>query len=650
MRLKTILIALLVLVVVVLGGAAVFVMSFDFNQYKSLVARQVEQATGRKLTIEGNIALALSLTPTLVADDLSLANAEGGSRPEMVTAKHLEVQLQLLPLLSNQIRIDRLILDGADFLLETDKSGHGNWVFNPPDVSAAPATTGSVPPLPEVGLVQIRNSRVSYREGGRERSLDIQKLDAETTGGRVELALTATIGKAPVTIKGSVGAPQLLAGGAPYPFDLSVTSGATSATVKGAIGDITDMNGLAAEISAKGRSLSELNALADIDLPSLGPYSLDARLVDIDGGYRFSPFALGMGGSHIGGDLAITFNRRPKIAADLQAERIDLKDFGVTPGGGGGPNDGRVFPADPLPFKALREADADLRLRAQQLVRGSAVFHDVKLTASLTAGKLAIRPLSASIQGGTLVAILAVDANRVPAAVSLDMTDNNVEAGSLMQMLTGERILTSGRARLKITAAGSGNSLRALMAGVSGRFDYDMGAGNIDNAYAKIFLADLFTLVSFGNSGSSSNLKCIAARFDISRGLATSRQLAMETKGAIILGKGTINLASETLDIHLVPYATSANLANFAVPMQVAGSLENPRVSPDAAAMAKGALGTVITAPLTALNSLGGMVGIGGSDDPTHCGAAAAAPGKGVLEGVGRGAGSAFDALKGLLP
>ena len=99
MRLRTILIALLVLVVVVLGGAAIFVMSLDFNQYKGLIARQVEQATGRSLTIKGNIALALSLTPTLVADDLSLANAEGGSRPEMVTVKRLEVQLQLLPLL-----------------------------------------------------------------------------------------------------------------------------------------------------------------------------------------------------------------------------------------------------------------------------------------------------------------------------------------------------------------------------------------------------------------------------------------------------------------------------------------------------------------------------------------------------------------------
>jgi uncharacterized protein involved in outer membrane biogenesis len=649
MRLKTILIALLVLVVVVLVGAAVFVMSFDFNQYKGLIARQVEQATGRSLTIKGDIALALSLTPTLVADDLSLANEPGGSRPEMVTVKRLEVQLQLLPLLSNQVKIDRLILDGADILLETDSRGHGNWVFNPPDAAAAPASAGREAALPEIDLVQIRNSRVSYREDGRERSLDIQKLEAETKGGRVALALAATIGKAPVTIKGSVGAPQLLAGGAPYPFDLSVTTGATSATVKGAVGDIAELNGLAAEISAKGRSLSELNALADLDLPSLGPYSLDAKLVDIDGGYRFSPFALGMGGSHLGGDLAITFGRRPKIVANLSAERVDLKDFGVTQGAGG-PDDGRAFPADPLPFKALREADADLKLSAQQLVRESADFRDVKLTAALTAGKLVIRPLSASIQGGTLVAILTVDANRVPAAVSLDMTDNNVEAGSLMQMLTGERVLTSGRARLKITMAGSGNSLRALMAGASGKFDYDMGAGNIDNAYAKIFLADLFSLVSFGNSGSSSNVKCIAARFDITRGLATSRQLAMETKGAIILGKGTINLASETLDIHLVPYATSANLANFAVPMQVTGSLENPRVSPDAAAMAKGAVGTVLTAPLTALNSLGGMVGIGGSDDPAHCGAAAEGPGKGVLEGVGRGAGSALDALKGLLP
>lgn len=650
MRLRTILIGLLVLLVVIVGGAAIFVLTIDFNQYKGLIARQVERATGRSLTIAGDIKLALSLTPTLDATDLALANFPGGSRPEMITVKQLKVQLHLLPLLSGKVEIERLILDGADILLETDKSGEGNWVFDLPDSAAATtAASSGEPPLPQIALVQIRNSRLTYQEGARVRSVDIRKLDAETKGGRLELDLIATVGKSPVTVKGSLGAPQLLSGGAPFPFDLVVTSEATSATIKGAIGDITQMEGLAADISAKGRSLAELNALADVELPPLGPYSLTAKAVDIPGGYRLSPLALAMGSSQVAGEIAITFGQRPKIAADLSSQRVDLRDFGVAPDGrGGGPDDGRIFPSDPLPFDVLTHLDADLKLSAGELVRGSADFHEVKLAAVLSAGKLAIRPLSARVEGGRLVANLTVDANRKPAAVSLDLTNSNAEAGRLLQLLTGAEIVTSGRANLRITASGNGNSLRALMAGINGKFDYEMGAGNIDNAYAKIFLADLFTLLSFGNSGSSSNVKCLAARFDVSQGLATSRQLAMETKGAIILGKGTINLATERLDIRLVPYATSANLTNFAVPMVVEGSMANPSVHPDAAAIAKGAVGTVVTAPLTALNAIGGLVGIGGSDDPAHCGAAASNPAKGPLQGVGNGVEDAVDALKGL--
>ena len=65
MRIKTILIAILVVLVVLLGGATIYVMSIDYNQYKGLIASEVERATGRKLTIDGKVALALSLTPTL---------------------------------------------------------------------------------------------------------------------------------------------------------------------------------------------------------------------------------------------------------------------------------------------------------------------------------------------------------------------------------------------------------------------------------------------------------------------------------------------------------------------------------------------------------------------------------------------------------
>jgi uncharacterized protein involved in outer membrane biogenesis len=649
MRIKTILIAVLVLLVVLLGGATLYVLSIDYNQYKGLIASEVERATGRKLTINGKIELALSLTPTLTAKDLSLANLPGGSRPEMIMLKRLEVQMQLLPLLSRQVKVDLLVLHGADILLETDKTGRGNWVFSHAETgSAGPAAaSGEGPSLPEISLVKIRDSLVTYRDGdtGMSRSLRIDSLDAATKGGRIALDLAALIAKSPVTVKGSVGAPELLSGGAPFPFDLVVTSGSSTAKIKGAVGDIVQMQGLAADVSAQGKRLSELSDLAGITLPPLGPYSFAGKAVDIPGGYRINDLTLNMGGSSLKGELALTFAKRPKITADLAADTLDLRDFGVTPGHDG-PDDGRVFSADPLPFALLNEADADLKVTAKRFVRESAVFGDVKLTLALNAGRLQVKPLSANIEGGTLVANLTADGTRTPPPVTLDLTQSNAEAGSLLAFLTGTRILNSGRAHLRINGASAGNSLHALMAGLNGSFDYDMGAGNIDNAYARIFLANLFTLVSFGSSGNSSNVKCLVGRFDIRHGVATARHLAMETKGAIIIGKGTINLGTEQLDLHLSPYATAPNLTNFAVPIMIQGSMSNPQVGPDAAAIARG----TVTLPLTALTTLGGIVGLEAGGNPANCGEAAAAPAKGLLNGIGNGAKDAFDGLRSLLP
>ncbi len=649
MRIKTILIAVLILLVLLPAGAIVYVMSIDYDQYKGLIASEVERATGRKLTIDGKVALALSLTPTLTVRDLSLANLPGGSRPQMILVKRLEVQMELLPLLSQQVKIDLVVLRGADILLETDKTGHGNWVFSHDETGSAGSAvaSGEGPPLPEISLVKIRDSSVSYREGDSDitRSLRIDRLDAATKGGRIDLDLAAVIGKAPVTVKGSVGAPQLLSGGAPFPFDLVVTSGSTTARIKGAVGDIVRMQGLAAEVAAQGKTLSELGDLAGIALPPLGPYRFAGKAVDIPDGYRISELVLTMGGSRLAGDLALTFAKRPKIAANLAADTIDLRDFGVTPGHDG-PDDGRVFSVAPLPFALLEQADADLKITAKRFVRESAVFSDVKLTLALDAGRLQVKPLSASLQGGRLVAFLTADGTPPPPPVTLDLTESNAEAGSLLEFLTGTRILNSGRAHLRVNVAGAGNSLHALVAGANGSFDYDMGAGNIDNAYARIFLANLFSLVSFGSSGNSSNVKCLAGRFDIRQGVATARQLAMETKGAIIIGKGTINLGTEQLDLHLSPYATAPNLTNFAVPIMIHGSMGNPQVGPDAAAIAKG----TVTLPLTALTTLGGIVGLEGGGNPANCGEAAAAPAKGLLNGIGNGAKDAFDGLRSLLP
>jgi uncharacterized protein involved in outer membrane biogenesis len=649
MRLRTIVIVVVVVLVALVATAVGIIMSIDFNQYKPQIAAAVKSATGRDLSIGGYFKLGISLSPTLAVDNVSLSNAPGGSRPVMINLNRLDVQVELIPLLSKKIKVDRIILEGADILLETDAKGRGNWVFEAPGATTgtttsttAPASGGAGMSLPEVDTVQIRNSTVTYHDGvaGTTRSFKIDKLDAETSGGSLSLDLAALVGKVPLNVKGTLGAPALLAGGSPYPMDLALSSGDTSATVKGAIGDITKMQGLAVDVTAKGKALSDLSGLAGSPLPQLGPYGFAGKFVNIEGGYKISGLQLTVGGSSMTGDVSLALNgKRPKIVGNLAAAKVDLKDFGVkpSPAGGGGStasSDGRVFPNDPLPFASLTAVDADLNFTAQQMIKAPVTMDNVKLALSLAAGKLQVKPFTAGIAGGTLTLVLTVDGAKNPAPVAVDVTSNQIEAGSLLQVLAGSSVLTGGKVNMKMAVAGAGNSVRAIMAGLSGKLDATMGQGNINNGFAKLMLADLFKLLSFGSGGDNSNLKCVVVRYDISRGLATTRQLVTETSGATIVGKGTINLATEGLDLHLMPYATGANLTNLAIPMIVGGTMANPHAVPDVAAMATGTLGAVVGAPATALGVLGNVVGIGGgsssatADTTSGCGASAAAAAK----------------------
>src|SRR5262249_17489290 len=163
-----------------------------------------------------------------------------------------------------------------------------------------------------------------------------------------------------------------------------------------------------------------------------------------------------------------------------------------------------------------------------------------------------------------------------------DVTESKAEAGKLLQVLAGSTVLSGDRSTLKVDVTGDGNSVRAIMAGLNGKLDFAIGAAKINNDFAKPMLADVFNLLTFRSSGNSSNLKCMVAHFDIKRGLATTNQLVIDTNGATIVGKGTINLATEGMDLHLVPHAALASLSNFAVPITIGGTLANPKVQPDA--------------------------------------------------------------------
>lgn len=123
---KTILV-LSVLLLVVLVALSIFVYTFDANHYKPQISEQVEQATGRKLTIEGNVKLSLFPWIGLSLNQVSLANAPGFGSEPFARLQALNVKVALLPLLKQQLKVDKVRLQGLYLSLQQSRDGRNNW-------------------------------------------------------------------------------------------------------------------------------------------------------------------------------------------------------------------------------------------------------------------------------------------------------------------------------------------------------------------------------------------------------------------------------------------------------------------------------------------------------------------------------------------
>ena len=125
-----------------IAALGIFIGTFNANGWKPRIQEAVMRATGRELSLNGPLSVKWSLVPAIQARNAALANIDGGSRPQMVTAQGIELEVALLPLLSNRIEIRRRVVLKPDALIETTQGSHGNWVFAKPAMPAPAATQG----------------------------------------------------------------------------------------------------------------------------------------------------------------------------------------------------------------------------------------------------------------------------------------------------------------------------------------------------------------------------------------------------------------------------------------------------------------------------------------------------------------------------
>lgn len=657
MRLKWILGVAVALMLALIVTVYAILSSYDFNDLKPRIVQAVKDATGRELTLGGDIELDIGLTPTLVVVDVSFQNAPWGSRPELAKIRRLEVQVDVLPLISGTIEVKRLILIEPDILIETNSSGKSNLVFEAPkemefEKSKEEATADGEATIPALifSEVRIENGRLTYKDGqsGKTHLMTLDRLAATAgTDKPIELKLKGTYNSKPVQIRGTLG-PLVALTNPSQAWSVNVTANAAGAnvTADGAIRDVLNGKGLDLAVTAEGKSVPDLLQLFDVTgVPELGPFKVSAKLADPDGkltarnldlrvgteelarvdlkgvvkdllalrgmelgfaikgkdlanleriagqalpfkgpfdfsghavvpsveNYKISNLKLVLEKSDLSGSMVINLaGKLPRITAVLLSQRLDLrplllKEPGENEEAGKGDStaqpaeraakNGKIFSGDPLPLKGLRQANADIRIRAEQLIVPLLTINDVNVHMVLEDGHLTMEPLEFLVGDGTVDGRFDIHPHGKIPAMAMALKIDQLDLGRMFKDL-GVDGLPWGKLDVDIDLESRGNSVAALMAGLNGKTVVIVQDGRITYKLIRLLGGDLTAsllqfLNPFKKDEKYGKLNCFVTGLDIRDGLAQSTALLLDTSSVTVVGHGRIDLKTEELDLSL---------------------------------------------------------------------------------------------------
>lgn len=166
--LARILLAVVALLVVLAAALAVAVkLLVDPQHYRPLLAEAVQRATGRTLTLDGELGLDFFPCCALTLGPATLGNPPGFPPEPFARMASASLSLRLWPLITRgEVAVGRVRLQGLDVNLLVRADGADNWSFTPAAASAGAAggSTRDEPAALAIAGIEIRDGRLRYRD------------------------------------------------------------------------------------------------------------------------------------------------------------------------------------------------------------------------------------------------------------------------------------------------------------------------------------------------------------------------------------------------------------------------------------------------------------------------------------------------------
>jgi uncharacterized protein involved in outer membrane biogenesis len=650
MRLKWIIVPTAILVSGMVAAGYVALKAYDVDKLKPSIAEVVKNATGRNLSL-GHISLKIGLEPVLRLEDVRLQNPPWASRPDLFRIRRIELELALLPLLRRNIKVKRLVLIEPDIQVETDHSGVSNLDFRSAQRggnSKTPPWDGNNLPYMSFKKVVLERVRFCFKDRRSPNSFLVRLYSLEATAesfeGPMIMSFRGRCKGNPFVVQAVTGSLEdLIKQERPWSLKATIQALGTQLWIKGSIKDVIRGAGFTLSFKGQGKSTREVTKVMDLgEFPEMGPFKVTGNVSDQPAKtYRLSDLTVRLRAGQVSGTMEINVaGKRRNVYGVLSSRRLDLGPFFAAKEAP--PREKkrlRLFSEKPFNADFPGNIDADLRIRAKQVVTPYGSMQDVQVDATLREARLSLKTVKAAIGGGFLDSHLACGRKGKDFTIAGAVKVQQIELKPILKEL-GTTGYIEGSLDGQIEFNTSGDSVAAMMAKLNGKSVVSMSGGRIQNRCLRLIGSHvgLPAAALLGSSQSEEDyteIECAVSGLQIKGGLAVVTALVVDTPNTTICGTGDVDLRTEGLNLYLEPQpkkglaGLTLSFNELAKPLMLRGTLADPSVSFDptktAFIVGKAIGGFVLLGPLGLIGALAGR-----TSEPHACALALKAAKKGV--------------------
>jgi uncharacterized protein involved in outer membrane biogenesis len=560
----------------------------DLSRYQARLTEQVRKVTGRELAARVPLSVRISREPALVAEGVTLTNASWGSRPELARVRKVTMFLDPFSLFLGEAKVGRMLLEGADILIETNEAGDTNLEMLPPPEGSGPRAGENRslrqkpnPAFPWISTIEVRDSVLTVIEAGGRPPIVLEIASGTLKSPAPNQTLQfegrfAAPQAAAFTLTGTAGSFDGWMRGMPGNIDLQGGFGSGKIAIKGGVG----IKGTNVQITSEGPDVAVFGPYLRLSLPSGGPYALAAKAATQRNGFKVEVPSLKVGASDLAGEALFRTDRHgtPTITVNIDSSKIDLATLkGAPPAtavpGSPTPAQPRFIPTQPFSASWLGRSTLSVTARVGEVTGLGSKVQNGSVTLVSSESRFAFRA-AATIGGGSAGFDLVYDPTGRIGQATLTASANRVSMEDLSALLGLDLGLRDAVGDIDLRLRGGGRTTRDALNSSSGVIDIAIAKGVWPRDSLEGWPAETQRLLGGGEGGAPFN--CVAGRFDVSGGVANLRRLVIDTPRATFVGGGFVHLRSESWEMILAPEARDAAGAALASPLRLKGGSGRP--------------------------------------------------------------------------